>query len=224
MLVLIGILVLFCVASIAVIATGGLTSGRAVAVSQRLDELQRTGDDLAGIRARRKRQERSDRIKLVLQAVGERVGEGRRDTSAVRQFLVQAGYPDPAAVQIYWAARFTLAALLGGAALLLAPVLHLSSGSTFLAVAWFGGMGWVGPTFFVRSKLNARQKELQLALPDMLDMMVVCVEAGLGLNQALVRVADEIEHVSPVTSEHLALVNMEIRAGTPREDALRHFA
>jgi tight adherence protein C len=58
----------------------------------------------------------------------------------------------------------------------------------------------------------------------MLDMMVVCVEAGLGLNQALVRVADEIEHVSPVTSEHLALVNMEIRAGTPREDALRHFA
>jgi len=82
----------------------------------------------------------------------------------------------------------------------------------------------VGPTFFVRSKLKARQKEVQRALPDMLDMLVVCVEAGLGLNQAIVRVADEIDHVSPVMSEQLAIVNLEMRAGTPREEALKNLA
>jgi tight adherence protein C len=58
----------------------------------------------------------------------------------------------------------------------------------------------------------------------MLDMLVVCVEAGLGLNQAIVRVADEIDHVSPVMSEQLAIVNLEMRAGTPREEALKNLA
>jgi tight adherence protein C len=85
-------------------------------------------------------------------------------------------------------------------------------------------MGWIAPAFYVKRRLKARQKEVQLALADMLDMLVVCVEAGLGLNQAMVRVADEIEHVSTVMSEQLALVNLEMRAGTPRDEALKNFA
>jgi tight adherence protein C len=55
-------------------------------------------------------------------------------------------------------------------------------------------------------------------------MLVVCVEAGLGLNQALVRVSDEIDHVSTVMSEQLAMVNLEMRAGTPRDEALKNLA
>jgi tight adherence protein C len=65
---------------------------------------------------------------------------------------------------------------------------------------------------------------MQKALPDALDMLVVSVEAGLGLNQALVRVSEEIYRISPVLSEQLALVNLEIRAGTGREEALRNLA
>ena len=65
---------------------------------------------------------------------------------------------------------------------------------------------------------------MQKALPDALDMLVVCVEAGLGLNQALVRVSEEIDRISPVLSEQLALVNLEIRAGTARDEALRNLA
>jgi tight adherence protein C len=64
---------------------------------------------------------------------------------------------------------------------------------------------------------------MQKALPDALDMLVVCVEAGYGLNQALVRVSEEIERVSVVLSEQIALVNLEIRAGTPRDEALRNL-
>jgi tight adherence protein C len=73
-------------------------------------------------------------------------------------------------------------------------------------------------------RTKRRQKEMQKALPDALDMLVVSVEAGLGLNQAMVRVAEEINRLSPVLSEQLALVNLEIRAGTAREEALKNFA
>jgi tight adherence protein C len=73
-------------------------------------------------------------------------------------------------------------------------------------------------------RVRRRQNEMQRALPDALDMLVVSVEAGLGLNQALVRVADEIYRLSPVLSEQMTLVNLEIRAGTAREEALRNLA
>jgi tight adherence protein C len=85
-------------------------------------------------------------------------------------------------------------------------------------------MGYVGPSLHLRMRTRRRQKEMQKALPDALDMLVVSVEAGLGLNQALVRVAEEIDRLSPVLSEQLGLVNLEIRAGTPREEALRNLS
>ena len=75
----------------------------------------------------------------------------------------------------------------------------------------------------MRYRVKHRQKAVVKALPDALDMMVVCVEAGLALNQALLRVSEEIVHISPLMGEQLALVNLEIRAGTSREDALRNL-
>jgi tight adherence protein C len=192
-------------------------------VTSRLDRLQ-GGTGAHEIQARRRRQAKSDRLMGVLQTLGQQVGSGRKDTTAVRRFLIQAGYPDPRAVSIYWATRVSLAVGLTALGMVGLPLLGFSSGQVLIGIIWFAGMGWVGPTFYVRSRLKARQKEVQLALADMLDMLVVCVEAGLGLNQALVRVADEIEHVSTVMSEQLAMVNLEMRAGTPRDEALKNLA
>ena len=189
----------------------------------RLDQIQHVGDQHDTV-ARRRRQVRSERLLKVLQTLGQQVGGGRKDATAVRQFLIQAGFSDPRAVSIYWASRVSLAAGLPILALFGLPVLGVGTNQVMLAVAYFGALGWIGPTFYVRRRLKARQKQVQLALPDMLDMLVVCVEAGLGLNQALVRVADEIEHVSTVMAEQLSLVNLEMRAGTPREEALKNFA
>ena len=84
-------------------------------------------------------------------------------------------------------------------------------------------VGYVFPALWVGSQRRARQKQMQKALPDALDLLVVCVEAGLALNQALMRVAEEVERLSPVLTEQLTLVNLEIRAGTAREDALRNL-
>jgi tight adherence protein C len=221
MVALIAVLTALAVVSLTVLllqiapGRGGMTS--------RLEELHPAGG-VQEVLARRRRQQRSDRLKSVLEAVGEGVAGSRTDAGATRQFLMQAGYPDPSAVPIYWAARFTLAAGLGIGSLLFLPLLDLSALQVVVGFIWLTALGWVAPTFYVRARLKARQKEVQRALPDMLDMMVVCVEAGLGLNQAIVRVADEIDHVSPVMSEQLAVVNLEMRAGTPREEALKNLA
>jgi tight adherence protein C len=197
-------------------------TGRA-AVAALLEQMQ-GGSDPNETLARRRRQVRSERLKSVLQVLGQRVEGGRTDTTAVRRFMVQAGYSDPSAVSVYWASRVALALGLPSAGLVILPLLGAGSTQVLLGLVWLGTIGWIGPTFFVRGRLKARQKELQLALPDMLDMLVVCVEAGLGLNQALVRVSDEIDHVSTVMSEQLAMVNLEMRAGTPRDEALKNFA
>jgi tight adherence protein C len=221
MVMLIAVLTALAVLSLTVLLLQ-IAPGRG-AMTSRLDELQPTGG-VQEVLARRRRQQRSDRLKSVLEIVGENVAAGRADAGATRQFLMQAGYPDASSVPIYWATRFTLAATFAIASLLTLPLFDIPFVQILLGVIWLTALGWVGPTFYVRAKLKARQKEVQKALPDMLDMLVVCVEAGLGLNQAIVRVADEIDHVSPVMSEQLAIVNLEMRAGTPREEALKNLA
>jgi tight adherence protein C len=221
MLALIAVLTAFAVVSLMLLIAQA-APGRGGLAAQ-LDELQSIGGPEETL-ARRRRQARSDRLKAVLQAFGERMESGRKDTSQVRQFLLQAGYTDHNAVSIYWASRVTLAAGFTVGALLLLPLAGVSAVQTMLGVLWLGAMGWVGPVFYVRSRLKSRQKEIQRAMPDMLDMLVVCVEAGLGLNQALVRVADEIDHISVVMSEQISLVNLEMRAGTARDEALKNLA
>jgi tight adherence protein C len=183
-----------------------------------------TGGQANDAVSRRRRQAKSERLMSVLQALGQQVGSNRKDSTAIRLLLIQAGFTEPRAVSIYWASRFGLAVGLPILALFVLPLFGVTSNKVFLAVLYFGAMGWIAPAFYVKRRLKARQKEVQLALADMLDMLVVCVEAGLGLNQAMVRVADEIEHVSTVMSEQLAMVNLEMRAGTPRDEALKNFA
>jgi tight adherence protein C len=107
---------------------------------------------------------------------------------------------------------------LGGAAIELSGTLSLVLGLTCAA------MGWSLPSFILSSKIARRQKEIQRALPDALDLLVICVEAGLGLNQALVRVAVEMRHVSQLMTEEITRANLQIRAGTPREQALLTMA
>ena len=125
---------------------------------------------------------------------------------------------------MYLGSRVALPAVRGIGSMILMPALGTSPLVTLLMTIYFGAMGYVLPSIMVGQRIKRRQKEMQKALPDALDMLVVSVEAGLGLNQALVRVSEEIDRISPVLSEQLGLVNLEIRAGTAREEALRNLA
>jgi len=221
-----------------------LVPGRSRAIKRQLEQLeQASAIDDPGVRTRRQRQ--SQQLKAVLEFVGERVndtvgdGAGRRargkeapaadlsgdprHASPLRQQLIHANYREPSAVAIYWGAKVALTLGLGFLGFLVVEVTTGDGVRSLLAAGWGAALGWVGPTLHVRFRARARQKDIQRALADALDLMVVCVEAGLALNQAMVRVADEIRHVSAVTSDELTLVNLEIRAGVPRDEALRNL-
>ncbi|HXP79384.1 MAG TPA: type II secretion system F family protein [Verrucomicrobiae bacterium] len=85
-------------------------------------------------------------------------------------------------------------------------------------------LGWMIPEIWLILRIKARQKRLRLSLPDAMDLMVICVEVGLGLDQALLKVADEIAIVHPELSAELHMVSLEMRVGKTRLDALRDLA
>src|SRR5919109_3420388 len=130
-----------------------LAPGRA-GMANRLEELHTMGGGTQEVLARRRRQERSARLKNVLQAMGERMEAAQRHAGPTRQFLMQAGYPEPGAVPIYWATRVSMAVGLALAALLLVPLLKLSALQVLMGVVWGATLGWIFPAFYVRSKLK----------------------------------------------------------------------
>jgi tight adherence protein C len=86
------------------------------------------------------------------------------------------------------------------------------------------GLGFFLPSLFLGRLIKRRSTQIRLALPDVLDLLVICTEAGCGLDQALVNVSRELKNVHPAVSEELSLLNMEIMAGKSRADAMRNFA
>jgi tight adherence protein C len=190
-------------------------------VARQLAALRRVGESHRWASSRKARIER---LTVLLRGVGERVAGHRHDFESVRAVLAQAGFLHPDAVLVYWGARFGLAAVLAFLGFVILPLSTGTASSAVLGSLWASALGWVLPAFYVGRRVRARQSEIQRALPDALDMLVVCVEAGLGLNQALVRVSEELARVSPVLSDQLIMVNLEMRAGTGREEALRRLA
>ena len=170
------------------------------------------------------RRERRRRLEQFISVVGERFRKAGIDYGPLRKRLINAGYRRPSALILFLGLRIVLSAglcLIAGAL----AVANEFDGTIFLvAVVWGAGAGWVVPGLLVSGRARTRQKEVKLALPDALDLLVICVEAGLGLNLALIRVAREVRHVSKLLSEELSVTNFQIRAGVPREEALRNLA
>jgi len=198
-------------------------------VRRRLASLQSGATSYRDLQERRRRQAKRDRLQSVLEAFGDRVGSKRGDVSKTRQWLVYAGFRHPNAISIFMGVRVLLTGILGLAGFLGMAVLSQTIGfslpgpTLWLITGLLVLLGWMIPFFYVDGRVKSRQLEIGKALADTLDLLVVCVEAGLGLNQALVRVADEIDRISPEMSDELTVVNLEIRAGTPRDEALRRL-
>lgn len=222
------VVVLLAAVSTALLVAAGVAAvtGREKRIVDRELATLKQGSD-AGTRRleeRRRRQAHRDRLKDLLEAVGERMEVEDARVTATRRFLQRAGLRGPKSVVYYFAARALLAVGLGGAGLLVGGTTALGFGETALVTVLGALLGWMLPFIYVRLRMRKRQDELQRSLPDALDLMVVCVEAGLGLNQALLRVGEEMDRLSPPMSEELTLVSLEIRAGTPRAEALRNLS
>jgi tight adherence protein C len=148
------------------------------------------------------------------------------DRSALRRRFMHAGFRSASAPAYYFAAKTVLALGLPAAALLVAAP-SFSAGHTLDALFVLlaaSALGFYGPSVVLSRITSYRQRIIIEALPDAVDLMTVCVEAGLGLDAAMLRVTEEIGAKSPILKTELELVLLELRAGAGREKALRNLA
>jgi tight adherence protein C len=163
----------------------------------------------------------------MLRSLGNRIAPAKSaDYSKVRVKFLKAGIRRENVTALFWGAKLLLAACLPLLFLMIRlTVLKLSNMPLTLALeVVFGLMGYYLPDFVLQVKIDRRKEKIQKALPDALDLMVVCVEAGMGMDAAIQRVAKEIRLTSPEMSDEFALLNLELRAGKARQDALRNLA
>ncbi|HKW67018.1 MAG TPA: type II secretion system F family protein [Terriglobales bacterium] len=170
-------------------------------------------------RAEAERPAIKERVEQVLDPLSKALPRSPSEVSATRALLMQAGYRDPNHLTIYFGLRALLA--FGGLVFVLATGVGLNS--PMLIVATPLG-GYMLPRFMLKRMIRKRQQRIRLGLPDALDLTVICVEAGLGLDQALQRVGEDLRHAHTELSDEFRLVNLELRAGKARADALRNLA
>ena len=162
-------------------------------------------------------------IVRVIQQVGEKVPISPDDAGVTRRDLIMAGYRSEAAIKAFNGIKITLCIVLVVIAFSMRsampnPVLRV------VLIAFSGFMGFYLPGYMLDKRIAKRQTTIRLALPDALDMLVVSIEAGLGLDQAIQHVGRELQLSHKELSEELSLVNLEMRAGKRRSEALKNLA
>ena len=174
------------------------------------------------------RTERAEGAWLKLVQSIERAGVSLVDTKdhSLRQRLIAAGYTAPHAPRVFTLIRLALVIL---CPLFVVGIFWLTGSvpgilKLYMWVAGSGAFGLYLPVLYVRTKANRRQRELINGFPDAMDLMLVCVEAGLGLEAAFARVGQELTEAHPLIAEQIGAVVLELRAGRSREDALRRLA
>jgi len=148
------------------------------------------------------------------------------DLTEARQKMMRAGFRSPSAVRYFYFARAALA--LGGIALALLAFMfafaeHDVAGVTIVASV-AGLVGYLLPAYWITKRTQKRIEEITNGFPDALDLMLVCVEAGQSLDQAILRVSADSETANPTLAEEFAIVGAEMRAGKERNQVLRDFA
>ncbi len=148
------------------------------------------------------------------------------DVASLRQSLITAGYRHPRApILLLGSKLFCATGLLMGMALIPAKTLGFPGHSTLIMYYVVAGfVGYYLPDYWLRWTTSSRKTRILHALPDALDLLVVCVEAGLGLDQAINRVGDEIKFAHQDLSDEFNLLALELRTGVTRSDALRNLS
>jgi tight adherence protein C len=173
----------------------------------------------------------ADEIKAQLGALLEWFGKFNKpsnveDLRATRRLLINAGYRSGKAQVIFLGAKLFLV-IVTVCLLTMIPAKVLgfptvSKLTIFYVLA--AACGYYAPAYLLQRAITARKDLLQRAIPDALDLMVVCVEAGLGLDQAIGRVGEEVKRAHPALHDELNVLSLELRTGVARQEALRNLA
>lgn len=144
-----------------------------------------------------------------------------RDMSRIERRLANAGYRAPGAAQLFTIAEFLIPAVVGAAAL---AWFGWATRNGLVAAGFGGVVGYLVPGFFLDRQVANRRDQVRKGLPDVLDLLIVCLEAGSSLDQAVVKASEELELAYPALAEELRVLTTETRAGKPRMEAFRNLA
>jgi len=159
----------------------------------------------------------------IIRTIGEQIPVSPEDVIMTRRLLIAAGYRDDSSLAAFAGMRVVFLAISVLLALFLQQFIDVFV-LRLVAIGFAVIVGMFVPGMVLDSFVSARQERLRLSLPDALDLMVVCVEAGLGLDQAINNVSKELALTHPDVSEEFGLITIEMRAGKRRIDALRNLA
>ena len=156
----------------------------------------------------------------LMQSVENLLPKSEKEVSITRTRLTRAGFRDEATVRIFYGSKVVIPILL--AALVL--VTGVSRFSPLFAYVLALALGFMGPDFWLGRKIKKRQRKINKGLPDVLDLLVICMEAGLSLDQATSRTVDELTQSQPEICDELGIVVLEQRAGRARSEAWKNMA
>ncbi|WP_051669877.1 type II secretion system F family protein [Bryobacter aggregatus] len=160
----------------------------------------------------------------LVQRLGNVLPASPKDVSLMQRRLIRAGMRGPNALKIFYGSKVILGAAVPILMSLLVAGSPADASNKFIAVLASVAAGFFGPNEYVNIMGKRRQKQIQRGLANGLDLLVVCVESGLGLDQAILQVSKELEHAHPEICEEFMLVNLELKAGKRRAEALRNLA
>lgn len=147
------------------------------------------------------------------------VPKSPKEMNRLRRRLAMAGYQNPSAMFVFGLAQLVTPLVLVTIVLV---VFGVNQGWIIAILA--GAIGYLAPGIVLARKIELRKREIRNGLPDALDLLIVCVEAGSGLDQAIVKASDELALTYPALAQELRLITTEIRAGKPRIEAFKNFA
>ncbi|HSY37246.1 MAG TPA: type II secretion system F family protein [Acidobacteriaceae bacterium] len=178
-----------------------------------------------------KPREEQENISGVMQYTGRALGgvverfesvlpKSQSEVSIAQRRLIRAGFRGDSAIKKFYGAKVLIPVIL----CVLVTVTGIAQASPFIAYLVALAAGFLAPDFWLSRKIAARQAAIRRGLPDVLDLLVICIEAGQSLDQATARTSRELRLAQPAITDELHVVVLEQRAGRPRTDAWRNFA
>lgn len=156
--------------------------------------------------------------------LGNIIPASPKDVAIQQRKLIRAGIRNPNALKILYGSKVLFGVLCPLLMYFAVANSESDSSNKTIAILASAALGFFGPNEYVKLKAGKRQKEITRGLANALDLLVVCVESGLGLDQAIVQVAKELEHAHREIAEEFSMVNLELKAGKRRVEALRNLA